>query len=237
MKKDTEKNKARVLEALKQSMGLVTTACRMANISAPTFYNWLHADASFKASVDEIMELQCDNVEGMLFKKIAEGDTTAAIFYLKTKGRKRGYVQNATPNEDVVFASDDATDKDKDEQIRKLVSHKEYEIKKILKSQGRYVPELAIQVKVVAQLYVKTEMMAAKVLSSSHSPVVTEISREGNKRESVSQDELIYQSYVDKLQSGLRRLGMNLDAKQRIEGGDESQDIVSRVNNLLMGSD
>jgi hypothetical protein len=34
-----------------------------------------------------------DNAESKLYAKVVEGDTTALIFFLKTQGRSRGYVE------------------------------------------------------------------------------------------------------------------------------------------------
>jgi hypothetical protein len=68
---------------------------------------WLADDISFRRSALEITEITLDFVESKLLKKISEGDNTAIIFYLKCKGKSRGYIdrqiidQNITMNEPV----------------------------------------------------------------------------------------------------------------------------------------
>ena len=87
----TNRNKIRMLEELKRSMGIVSLACDKANLSRTQFYQWLKDDDDFRQKYEEIEERQIDFVESRLFQNIKNGDATSIIFYLKTKGKKRGY--------------------------------------------------------------------------------------------------------------------------------------------------
>ena len=89
----TEQHKKAILEALEQSLGVVTTACKKVGIGRTTFYQWLKDDEEFEKQVDDISNITLDFAESQLHKQIKDGNTSATIFYLKTKGKKRGYVE------------------------------------------------------------------------------------------------------------------------------------------------
>lgn len=93
MNEQTEHNKKAILKALEKSLGIVTTACRNTNISRTQFYQWLKDDSEFKKKVDDISNIALDYAESQLHKQIGDQNTSATIFYLKTKGKKRGYVE------------------------------------------------------------------------------------------------------------------------------------------------
>lgn len=93
MTEQTEHNKKAVLEALEKALGVVTTACKTAGIGRTQFYQWLKDDPDFKAQVDDISNIALDFAESQLHKQIQNGNTPATIFYLKTKGKNRGYVE------------------------------------------------------------------------------------------------------------------------------------------------
>jgi len=86
--------KKKMLESLEKSLGIVTPACKEVGISRQTFYRWCKEDDDFKSAVDEINELQGDFVENQLFKKIKEGSERSILFYMKYKGKKRGYTDS-----------------------------------------------------------------------------------------------------------------------------------------------
>lgn len=90
---NTDILKKAMLEALEKSLGIVTTACKSTGISRETHYRWLREDAEYKEQVDGITDIALDFAESKLHKQIDKGDTTATIFYLKTKGKKRGYIE------------------------------------------------------------------------------------------------------------------------------------------------
>lgn len=87
----TEKRKNLLLEKLKESLGIVTTACAKADINRVTFYRWYQSDNKFKEAVDQIEDIALDFVETQHYKLIKDGNPSSIIFHLKTKGRSRGY--------------------------------------------------------------------------------------------------------------------------------------------------
>lgn len=85
--------KRAMVEALEKSLGVVTTACKIANVGRSTHYLWMNDDEEYKKAVIDVEDIAIDFAESKLHKQIEKGDTTATIFYLKTKGKKRGYVE------------------------------------------------------------------------------------------------------------------------------------------------
>jgi len=85
--------KERLLEALEVSLGVVTEACKNAEVSRKTFYQYCNEDVDFKSAVDEIQDVALDFAEGALHKQIKNGVPSSTMFYLKTKGKKRGYIE------------------------------------------------------------------------------------------------------------------------------------------------
>ena len=83
--------KKKILDCLEKHRGIVATACKCAEVSRASFYVYLNSDEEFKKEVDSINEGAIDFVESKLLENIDSNDTTAIIFFLKTKGKKRGY--------------------------------------------------------------------------------------------------------------------------------------------------
>ena len=85
--------KKALLEALEKTLGIVTTACKIVGISRQTFYSYLKEDKDFAKAVKEIDNVVLDFAESQLHKQIKDNNTSSTIFYLKTKGKNRGYVE------------------------------------------------------------------------------------------------------------------------------------------------
>jgi hypothetical protein len=107
----TDIRKKQFIDALEKCMGVITTACATIGIHRSTYYDWIHDDPDFKKQVESIDEIALDFAESKLFSLIdgpehlvatKDGgmmpvkdtpNVTAVIFYLKTKGKKRGYIE------------------------------------------------------------------------------------------------------------------------------------------------
>jgi hypothetical protein len=85
--------KQAMLEALEKSMGVVTTACQIVGISRQTHYDWLEKDEQYRKAVSEIENVALDFAESKLFKNIEKAKEASIFFFLKTKGKKRGYIE------------------------------------------------------------------------------------------------------------------------------------------------
>ena len=93
MNLQTQQLKKAMLLALEQSLGIVTAAAKSVGIDRTTHYLWLKDDQEYKSAVDSIQDITLDFAESQLHKQIKDGEVTSTIFYLKTKGKKRGYVE------------------------------------------------------------------------------------------------------------------------------------------------
>ena len=88
---DTKKRA--MIEALEKSLGIVTTAAKKIGIDRTTHYKWMDADEEYRQAVYDIDNIALDFAESQLHKQIQEGEVSSTIFYLKTKGKRRGYVE------------------------------------------------------------------------------------------------------------------------------------------------
>tara|TARA_Y100001937_G_scaffold124774_1_gene190163 strand:- start:356 stop:709 length:354 start_codon:yes stop_codon:yes gene_type:complete len=93
MDKSRHIKKQAMLQALEKSLGVVTVACKQSDIPRSTYYKWLKEDQEFAKAVKEIENIALDFAESQLHSQMRDGNTSATIFYLKTKGKKRGYVE------------------------------------------------------------------------------------------------------------------------------------------------
>lgn len=82
-----------LVQAMEKSLGVVTTACRNVGCDRSTFYEYYNNDEDFKNEIDSLKNVALDFAESQLHQKMKKGDTTAIIFYLKTQGKDRGYVE------------------------------------------------------------------------------------------------------------------------------------------------
>jgi hypothetical protein len=89
----SDTRKRAMLSALESSLGVVSTASKAVGISRQTHYDWLKTDETYRKSVEGIEDQTLDFAESHLHQLIEAGNVVATIFYLKTKGKRRGYVE------------------------------------------------------------------------------------------------------------------------------------------------
>ena len=78
----TIKNKERLVEAMIKCLGIVTQACKMADLSRETFYRYYRDDSEFAEAIDDVENIVLDYAESKLHKLIDGGDTAATLFLL-----------------------------------------------------------------------------------------------------------------------------------------------------------
>lgn len=90
---DTKKHKEAMLQALERSLGIVTTACKAVGIARATHYLWMNNDEEYAKAVRDLDNVALDFAESQLHKQIGDGVPSSTIFYLKTRGKGRGYIE------------------------------------------------------------------------------------------------------------------------------------------------
>ena len=91
--KKREQTALRIIDAIRESNGLLTLAAKKAGVGYTTIWRYTQDYPSVKQAVIEAKERMLDFAEGKLYENIKGGDNTAIIFYLKTQGKGRGYIE------------------------------------------------------------------------------------------------------------------------------------------------
>lgn len=84
------KRQEEFLNVLRTSLGVVGLALQKTEVSREEYEDWKD-DLEFKLILDEIEETSLDYVENQLLMQIRDGNLNAITYYLKTKGKNRGY--------------------------------------------------------------------------------------------------------------------------------------------------
>ena len=105
MSQQNPTHKKAMIQALEKSLGVVTSACKAVGINRSTHYEWLKTDEEYKKEVEDVENIALDFAESQLHKQIKEGNTSGTIFYLKTKGKKRGYVERTEVHQETTYKS------------------------------------------------------------------------------------------------------------------------------------
>jgi hypothetical protein len=85
--------KKAMIKALEANLGVVTASCMQVGVARTLHYRWMNEDENYRRQVEDIENVAIDFAESKLFTNIRNNDSTCTIFYLKTKGKKRGYVE------------------------------------------------------------------------------------------------------------------------------------------------
>lgn len=82
-----------IVDAIVSSHGLMTNAAVKLGTNYPNLIKLTRGRPELSGIRSLIDEMMLDFAEGCLFRRMNEGSDNAIIFYLRTKGRVRGYVE------------------------------------------------------------------------------------------------------------------------------------------------
>lgn len=82
-----------IATALEETKGFLTLAAKRLGCHYTTIQQYIKKFPELKDIVLHIQESHLDSAEFALLKKINQGDLGAICFYLKCKGKQRGYVE------------------------------------------------------------------------------------------------------------------------------------------------
>ena len=86
---------AQYVEAIQRANGLISVAARSLGVTRRAVYKARDRHEKIRQAIEDARETTLDFAEGKLIEQIKSGNTTALIFFLKTQGKQRGYIERA----------------------------------------------------------------------------------------------------------------------------------------------
>ena len=81
----TKKSKQRMLKALSSSLGIVTSALKVANVGRTSFHRWLKEDEEFAKQVKEVESIEHDFIRSKYYECIKDKVPSVVIHAAKTQ--------------------------------------------------------------------------------------------------------------------------------------------------------
>lgn len=100
MTRSLRQRKKKFLKAFAQHHGIVKRAAEAISIRREDFYKWYKEDEDFKRQADAISEGCVDEAEGKLWEHIENDSEKSLHFYLRAKGKQRGYYDKSEVTQD-----------------------------------------------------------------------------------------------------------------------------------------
>lgn len=83
----------RIIAALEKNAGIITAAAESLGMNRCSLSSRINGSEKLLAALNEIQDSMVDLAESKLLLALRNGNMTAIIFYLKCKGKARGYVE------------------------------------------------------------------------------------------------------------------------------------------------
>ena len=99
MSKSVARSLERFPAVLALNAGNVSATCRRLKISRATYVQNYEKDKDFRLACDTVQEELLDLAESKALELINEKNTQMIIFFLKTKGKARGYIERTEIDE------------------------------------------------------------------------------------------------------------------------------------------
>ena len=103
MIQDKDKLKTQVVSEIIRQKGFKGIACTAVGLNPRTFRQWMAEDPEFRQAVEDAVEISREYRDEMAEKKLYDlveaGDTTAVIFYNKTRNKAKGYTERVMPQQ------------------------------------------------------------------------------------------------------------------------------------------
>ena len=101
MIQDKDKLKTEIVAEIIRQKGFKGIACTAIGLNPRTFRQWMAEDAEFRQAVDDAVEIareyRDEMAEKALYDLVEAKDTTAVIFYNKTRNKHKGYTERMLP--------------------------------------------------------------------------------------------------------------------------------------------
>lgn len=88
-----EPDHAALAQAIRDLNGNLSGVARGFHVSRATLDGYVREHPDIRTAVDEARETMLDMAESSLYRRVLAGEGWAVMFFLKTQGRKRGYIE------------------------------------------------------------------------------------------------------------------------------------------------